>query len=144
MDDLVSKMQQILGSEEGMQKLKNVAEMLGMGEQAASEPSSNGEAVQEKDSANAMSALLAGLGSDSGGHGASTPDLGGLDLNLILTLQQAMSAFHNEDDNTRFLQALRPLMREGRRHKVDEVLRMMKLFSLIPLLKESGILEKII
>ena len=30
MDDLVSKLQEILGSEEGMQKLKNVAEMLGV------------------------------------------------------------------------------------------------------------------
>ncbi len=144
MDDLVSKMQQILGSEEGMQKLKNVAEMLGMGEQAASEPSTDGGSEQQGDSANAVSALLAGFGSDGGDHGASAPDLGGLDLNLILTLQQAMSAFHNEDDNTRFLQALRPLMREDRRHKVDEVLRMMKLFSLIPLLRESGILEKMI
>lgn len=32
MDDLVSKLQEILGSEEGMQKLKSVASMLGMGE----------------------------------------------------------------------------------------------------------------
>ena len=31
MDDLVSKLQEILGSEEGMQKLKSVASMLGMG-----------------------------------------------------------------------------------------------------------------
>ena len=62
---------------------------------------------------------------------------------MILKLQQVMSAFHNEDDNTRFLQALRPLMREDRRHKVDEVLKMMKLFSLIPLLKESGILDNL-
>ena len=31
MDDLISKLQEILGSEEGMQKVQNVANMLGIG-----------------------------------------------------------------------------------------------------------------
>ena len=82
-------------------------------------------------------------GQDNGKQQDGLPDLG-IDINMMLKLQQVMAAFHNEDDNTRFLQALRPLMREDRRHKVDEVLRMMKLFSLLPLLKESGILDNLL
>ncbi len=145
MDDLVSKLQEILGSEEGMQKLKNVAEMLGVGNALPDSSAENKQADQGGFDLSALSGLL-GASNNSGQMqnteaGNSGLGLGGLDIGMILKLQQVMSAFHNEDDNTRFLQALRPLMREDRRHKVDEVLKMMKLFSLIPLLKESGILD---
>ena len=144
MEDLVSKLQEILGSEEGMQKLKSVAGMLGMGE-IGNTPEQNQNETQEGGlDLSALSGLLGGLqDSNKGSSGQENAglDLGGIDIGMIMKLQQVMSAFHNEDDNTRFLQALRPLMREDRRHKVDEVLRMMKLFSMLPLLKESGILD---
>ena len=148
MDDLISKLQEILGSEEGMQKVQNVANMLGIGNEGTTSGSE-----QKSDSSGGFDlSALSGLLS-SGGNSANTQssenklaqtggmDLGGIDINTIMKIQQVMSAFHNEDDNTRFLQALRPLMREDRRHKVDELLRLMKLFSLLPLLKESGILD---
>ncbi len=148
MDDLMSKLREILGSEEEMQKVQNVANMLGIGnEEAASKGEAKGEGTGGFD-LSALNSLLS-----SGGQQASNDvgaekqtsndslDLGGFDLNTLLKIQQVMSAFHNEDDNTRFLQALRPLMREDRRHKVDEVLKLMKLFSLLPLLKESGLLD---
>ena len=148
MDDLISKLQEILGSEVGMQKVQNVANMLGIGNEGTTSGSE-----QKSDSSGGFDlSALSGLLS-SGGNSANTQssenklaqtggmDLGGIDINTIMKIQQVMSAFHNEDDNTRFLQALRPLMREDRRHKVDEVLRLMKLFSLLPLLKESGILD---
>ena len=146
MDDMISKLQDILGSEEGMQKLKEVADMLGVGaEHTDAVSSSSGNLAQSNGfDFSALSSLLSGGNGNTGETAASSDsELGNLDLNMIIKLQQAMSAFHSEDDNTRFLQALRPLMREERRHKVDEVLRMMKLFSLIPLLKESGLLEKL-
>lgn len=149
MDDLVSKLQEILGSEEGMQKLKNVADMLGVGNATTeknAQESKDGNGQANQFDLSALTGLLApqsSSGSPNSNDGSSPFDLGGIDIQTILKLQQVMSAFHNEDDNTRFLQALRPLMREDRRHKVDEVLKMMKLFSLIPLLKESGILDNL-
>ncbi len=138
MDDLVSKLQEILGSEEGMQKLKSVAGMLGMGDAL---PDSTAPLPATEQGGLDLSALTGLLGSGSTQQQQGDNGLG-LDVGMILKLQQVMSAFHNEDDNTRFLQALRPLMREDRRHKVDEVLKLMKLFSLLPLLKESGILDR--
>lgn len=142
MDDLVSKLQEILGSEEGMQKLKNVAEMLGVGNALPDSSADNTQTSQGGFDLSALSGLLGGSNDSAQTQAADAGSSGlGIDIGTILKLQQVMSAFHNEDDNTRFLQALRPLMREDRRHKVDEVLKMMKLFSLIPLLKESGILD---
>lgn len=148
MDDLVSKLQEILGSEEGMQKLKSVASMLGMGENGLPDEKRRETAAPSDGGLDlsALNGLLSGggaSGQDNGKQQGGLPDLG-IDINMMLKLQQVMAAFHNEDDNTRFLQALRPLMREDRRHKVDEVLRMMKLFSLLPLLKESGILDNLL
>ena len=118
--------------------------MLGIGEDGASQEQSRNETQEGGMDLSALSGLLGGMqqnDKETSEQGNAGLNLGGIDVGMIMKLQQVMSAFHNEDDNTRFLQALRPLMREERRHKVDEVLRLMKLFSMIPLLKESGILD---
>ena len=47
-------------------------------------------------------------------------------------------------DNERFLLALKPLLREENRPKIDSALRLMKLFSLLPVLRESGLFDKLL
>ena len=44
-----------------------------------------------------------------------------------------------DDERTRFIAALRPLLSEKRRHRADEALKMMQLFEILPLLKDSGL-----
>ena len=44
-----------------------------------------------------------------------------------------------EDDATRLLRALRPLLGEARQKKVDEAIKILQLMRLLPLLKESGL-----
>lgn len=129
MDDLTAKVQQILGSEDGMRQLQEMAKMLG----------------------------LSGDGSGSGGgeSGAAAP--GGLDLGSLLSGQQEdpppispadlmriggmMQNMKQDTPGTTLLKALRPLLREERQKKVDQAVRMMRLFSLLPILQESGLLK---
>ena len=43
-----------------------------------------------------------------------------------------------EDDRTRLLQALRPLLTPARQTRVDKAIRLLRLAELLPLLKEAG------
>ncbi len=68
----------------------------------------------------------------------------GLDPEMLLKMLSLFEMFNQPNDNERFLLALKPLLREENRSKVDSALRLMKLFSLLPVLKESGLFDKLI
>ena len=68
----------------------------------------------------------------------------GLDPEMLLKMLSQFETLNQPDDNERFLLALKPLLREENRPKIDSALRLMKLFSLVPILKESGLFEKLI
>lgn len=67
----------------------------------------------------------------------------GLDPEMLVKMLALFEAFNQPDDNERFLLALKPLLREENRTKVDSAIRLMKLFALLPILKDSGILGKL-
>ena len=74
--------------------------------------------------------------SDSGSPPA-LPDLGGLDVGLLSKLMMP-----REDERTKLILSLKPLLSEERRRRADEAVRLLQLVNLLPALKESGILEK--
>lgn len=65
----------------------------------------------------------------------------GLDPEMLLGLMSAFDALSKTDDNERFLMSLKPLLREENRAKVDTAVKLLKLLSLLPLLKDSGLLK---
>ena len=61
---------------------------------------------------------------------------------LLPTLQRLgplLSCARQEDDTTRFLRALRPLLGEARQKKLDEALKLLNLLRMLPLLKGAGL-----
>ena len=68
----------------------------------------------------------------------------GLDPEMLLKMLSLFETLNQPDDNERFLLALKPLLREENRPKIDSALRLLKLFSLLPILRESGLFEKLI
>ena len=66
----------------------------------------------------------------------------GLDPEMLLKMLSLFESLNQPDDNQRFLLALKPLLREENRPKVDSAMRLLKLFSLLPLLKDSGLFGK--
>lgn len=46
-----------------------------------------------------------------------------------------------EDDRCALIKSLKPMLSEQRRRKADEAIKLLKLASLIPVLKESGVLK---
>ena len=76
--------------------------------------------------------------SDSGEQGDI---LGGLDIEAIMKMGELMSQMNKQDDSTRLLIALKPHLKPENRQKVDSAMKLMKIMNILPLLKDSGILD---
>lgn len=68
---------------------------------------------------------------------------GSLDPSMLLTMMSLFESLNKPDDGERLLLALKPLLREENQHKVDAAVKFMKIFALLPVLRESGILGKL-
>ena len=80
---------------------------------------------------------------NSNGADFKMPDLGSLglpDMSQFSNLLPLLSALNSHDEREDFIYALKPLLSDERRRKADEAMKFMKLLSLIPLLKEKGIM----
>lgn len=62
------------------------------------------------------------------------------DLSAISKLAPIIGEFNRHDERADFIAALKPLLSQERRKKADEASKLIKLMSVIPLLKDSGIL----
>ena len=102
-------------SPEDLERLKSVAQNL---IQDSGGQSGKKEESHQKGSENAGAWLSAMLGDD-----------------MAKTLAAVAGRMHEEDDRTRFLQALRPLLSEERQKKADEAMRFLRLMDMLPLLK---------
>lgn len=67
----------------------------------------------------------------------------GLDPEMLIKMLALFEVLNQPNDNERFLLALKPLLREENRAKIDSAIRLMKLFTVLPLLKDSGIFEEL-
>ncbi len=71
------------------------------------------------------------------------PDLSSLglpDMSQFANLLPLLTQLNSHDEREDFICALKPLLSDERRKKADEAMKFMKLLSLIPLLKEKGIM----
>ncbi len=94
---------------------------------------------------NTMAAVRRILGSGNSPKEETPPEqneTGGVDISALAGLQQAFSKMNTEDDTTRLIRALRPHLRPERQKRADEAIRMLRLFSLLPVLSQSGLLQE--
>ena len=71
------------------------------------------------------------------------PDLSSLglpDMSQFSNLLPLLSQLNSHDEREDFICALKPLLSDERRRKADEAMKFIKLLSIIPLLKEKGIM----
>ena len=102
------------------------------------------------DDISALLGLLAG-GNDSGGEGTGGEGSGGegsaqdggifgdIDPDMLMKLLEVVSKLGSDDKNTALLAALRPHLRPENRPKLDRAERLMKLISVLELLRETGL-----
>ena len=145
MDDISAKLNQILSDPQSMEQIKNIMGSMGSQSGGDNKPQS---ATAPAGASGALGALgsLGGLGdlsalSGLGGLGGS----GGLDLMSTVTkLAPLLSKAQQEDDTTRLLNALRPLLSEKRQKKIDEAIKILHILRILPMVRETGILSSIL
>ena len=128
MDDLTGKLSELLNDPKAMEQVSALAGMLGKKQ----EP----EPPQQPTGGNNGIQALANLFGERKEPAVQNPEL----METMLRILPMMNAVHQEDDITRLLHSLRPMLSPMRQKKLDEVTRLMQVFRLLPLLKSKGIL----
>lgn len=86
-----------------------------------------------------LSSLLSNMQGNANSGNASESQMPNIDINMIMKMQQIFSKMNVSDKNSQLLLALKPHFGDDRRHKVDQAISMMRLMSILPALKDSGI-----
>ncbi len=81
---------------------------------------------------------------EDGGTGENDELFGGIDIEAVLKIGEIMSKLNEPDKNTQLLLALKPHLREENRAKIDTAVKLFKLISLLPYLRESGLFDKLL
>ncbi len=123
MDDLQNKIEQLLNDPAALQQLKNLGAMMGLD---VPQPP---PAAPEPEPPSAQSGF-----NPSGIMGSSEL------LAVITRVMPLLQKLNSEDETTRLLNALHPFLSEDRRARLEQAKRMIQLFKILPLLKNSGIL----
>ena len=118
MDDLTEKLTSLLQNPKGMEQIKNIAQSF----------------LQQNTPAQPAPAPSAPASAGGGGLDIS-PDM----LQTVAKLSSVFKTQNTEDDNIRFLLALKPLLSEERRTRTDTAMKLMKMMKLLLALTESGI-----
>lgn len=114
MDDLSSKLSALLNDPESMERVRKMAENL-LGEQPKPEESSN-SGVDFSDA------------------------FGGLDITALISVINKLKN-SGQNPRTNLLSALKPHLSEPRQEKVDTAIKILKVIEILPLIKDSGILN---
>jgi len=65
-----------------------------------------------------------------------------IDIDMLFKAGEIFSKFNSPDKNTELLKALKPHMREENREKIETAIKIIKVTSLLPFIKESGLFDK--
>ena len=155
----MNKLQEVLNDKESMKQITELAEMLTGNSGENSQPTAETDSAKTSGTPdfsalfNALegnsqnSSVPASQGTQENNQNLSQLQPGqentnsfGLDMNSLIKLQKIMSQANKPDKNVDFLLALKPLLKEENQGKIDRIIKIFRLMSLYPLIKESGLL----
>ncbi|SFD06771.1 hypothetical protein [Ruminococcus albus] len=110
MEDMMNRIQEVLKDEESMKLLRELAGMLS---------SHNSDAMPAAP--------------------AVRSETDSIDTVKLMQLGQILQTASQDDDHIRLMSALRPLLKEETRVKLDRVIKIYRIMNIYPALKESGL-----
>ena len=63
------------------------------------------------------------------------------DITAFASLAQAFQSAGQDDDNINFLNALRPLLSDEKKPRIDRAVKILKIINILPALRDSGLLD---
>ncbi len=90
---------------------------------------------------NKLSGLLSSFGKKNNNIENNNPlgGLGNMDMGMLLKLQPLIKNMGKEDKNTRLMDALKEHVKPSRVPKIEQALNIMKMMTMLPMLKEIGL-----
>ncbi len=134
MDDLMAKLQSVLNDEQSMKQLSQLAGALSGDSAPQAQPAADQASVND------FSQLLKSLDLNTQTQQPAPPAAPGIDVAKLMQLQAILQQANKHDKNVDLLLALRPLLKEENQVKIDRLIKIFKLFSVYPALKQSGLL----
>ena len=116
MDNIQDAISKIMSDPEAISQVQSLGKMLGLGSGSNSEPPPPPVENNNNNIPNEM-------------------------MSKLTQIMPLFSRLRQEDDTTRLLSALRPFLSEEKRIKLDSAKRILQFMKLIPLLKESGLVD---
>lgn len=115
MGDLAATLLELLNSDEGAEKLKDLANTLINGN-----PSKDSDQKSESEN----------------------PQLPNLELiSMMAKIMPLLSSLGSDDKGTALLRALKPHLGKPKQQRVDEAIKIMQLMKMLPVITESGLLR---
>ncbi len=142
MDGLEQQLSQFLSDPNSMKQLQGMISSLGLNNQQSGGGGSQQPAPDPAQGMPDMSAFAGMLGALGGGQTTASPQAQGPEgpdtLAMVAKLAPMLSQLNREDDSTRLLTALRPLLGPERRRKIDEAVKILQMMRLLPMLRDMG------
>ncbi|MCL1832186.1 MAG: hypothetical protein FWG45_04650 [Oscillospiraceae bacterium] len=66
-----------------------------------------------------------------------------IDIDMVMKMGEVFAQLNKPDKNADLLSALKPHLRDENQHKVDTAMKLSRMITLLPFLKESGILKNL-
>lgn len=123
MDDLGSKINEILSDPKALEQIQELSTML-MGSDTSSTP-----IHKKEDNANTNDMSFLGA--------LSSPQT----MSLITKVAPLLSDIGKEDDTSRLLSSLRPFLSDQRKEKLDEASKLIKIMKMLSMLKDTNLLD---
>lgn len=118
MDDLTGKLMEMLNNPENIEKLKGLTGLL---------VNNNNDSKKEEKAQHEDTEKKEELG------------LPAETIGTVMKLMPILSSMNKDDEKTKFLVALRPLLSDDRKKKLDESVKILQMVKVLPLLKNQGI-----
>lgn len=139
MDDMTSRLSEILNDPASMEKLKNLASLFGSSSQQGGTGQSPAPPQQQQRPQQYPQQSQPPQQNTQSAAPSIDPEL----MRSMMKLAPAFSRMRQDDSSTQLLRALRPFLGESRRGKLDEALRILQLMRMLPYLRNSGILQSL-
>lgn len=142
MDEIMSKLSEVLNDPESMKQITKLASMFSGTEQTSQQ---NEDSRQESDSSQGVNAMLSSLLSSAEGQRKTpvpeSPEQSAApDIAKLMQIGNMLGASAAGDKNVALLMALRPLLKDENQIKIDRLVKIFRLLAAYPLIRDSGLL----
>ncbi len=125
-ENLLSQVSDFLNTTQGAELVSDLKNSLGFEEKKSSNTGAD------------LSSLLSSLSGSPPPKRESSSPFENIDMTRLIPLVTAISSAKSDDRATNLLLALKPLLNNQRRPKIDHAISIMRIMALLPILEEHG------